>query len=270
MELTSHLKLLQWILTHTYILSGNDTRQPISNQEIKNIFFKVFPETRQDLNNEINLLIGNFLKYSYGNQLIKIGSNPIKYNIGIVKAPIKEIFIQDYKGVYDFNYYSHYNKSNFADVKNTYKTINKIFKGVSNDKEINKPLKQQDFIKLDNLANDIILFCLNKGIPKNILKYFLFYTMSLINPRDLNLFLTRYKQDFKKNKVCAICGASENLTIHHIKEVSKAPYLEFNKNNFIVLCNECHIKHHQKQDQHQSNKQRQQANKLKGGNQCNK
>ena len=66
MELTSHLKLFQWILTHTYILSGNDTRQPISNQEIKNIFFKVFPETRQDLNKEINLLIGNFLKYSLG------------------------------------------------------------------------------------------------------------------------------------------------------------------------------------------------------------
>lgn len=255
MELTSHLKLLQWILTHTYILSGNDTRQPISNQEIKEIFFKVFPETRQDLNNEINLLIGNFLKYIYGSDLIKFDARPIKYNIGVVKAPIKEIFIQDYKSIYNFDYYSNQNKYNFTNQKETYNILNKFFK----HKNLCNPLKPNQFIKIDNLSKDIIIYCLNKGIPKKYLKYFLFYAMSFINPMDLNLLLTRQKQEFKKNKVCAICGASENLTIHHIKKVCNAPHLEFNNNNFIVLCKECHIKHHQEQDQ------RQQANNLKGG-----
>lgn len=243
MELTSHLKLMQWLITHTFILEPGNTNEPIRNETIKNIFLKEFPETRPEIEKEINMLIGSFLKYIYGNDLIKIGANPIKYNIGIVKAPIKEVFIRDYKQVYNIDYYNHANKYNFSSYKETYNTLNNFFKA-----KPYKPLTPKQFIKVDNLSQDIIIYCLNKGIPRKYLKYFLFYAMSFINPRDLNLLLTRCKQDFKKNKVCAICGSSENLTIHHIKEVSKAPYLEFNNNNFMVLCKECHIKHHQAKD----------------------
>lgn len=252
MELTSPLILMQWLIKHTYILNPGNTKEPITNTTIKNIFFKEFPETRPELNKEINLLIGSFLKYIYGNELIKSGSNPINYNIGVVKYPVKDIFIRDYKSVYNFDYYTHQNKYNFANSNETYKTLNKFFK-----EKPYKPLTPKQFIKVDNLSKDIILYCLNKGIPKKYLKYFLFYVMSFINPRDLNLLLTRCKQNYKKNKVCAICGTSNDLTIHHIKEVSKAPYMEFNNNNFIVLCKECHRKHHQKQDKRQSHHQRQ-------------
>lgn len=254
MELTPHLKLMQWLLTHTFLLSGNETNKPITNNEIKNIFFKEFPDLKQELNKEINLLIGQFLKYIYGSDLIKYDAKPIKYNIGIVKAPIKEVFIRDYQGVYNFDYYNNYNKYNFVDVKQTYNSLNKFFKY---DNTNIKPLKQKDFIKIDNLTQEVIIYCLNKGIPKQYLKYFLFYCMAFLNPRDLNLMLHRCKQHYKKNKVCAICGSSENLTIHHIKKVSSFPYLEFNKNNFIVLCDKCHKQHHQKQDKRQSHQQRQ-------------
>lgn len=258
MELTPHLILMQWLLKHTFLLSGNENNQPITNNEIKNIFFKEFPETKEDLNKEINLLIGQFLKYIYGSKLIKYDAKPIKYNIGIVKNPIKEIFIQDYKGVYKFEYYQATNKYNYTDVKETYKSMLHLFKGVTTKQGNKKPLTQRDLIKCDNLAKDIIIYCLNKGIPKYILRYFLFYCMYFLNPKDLNLMLSDAKNEFKLNKVCAICGASENLTIHHVKEVSKAPHLEFNNNNFIVLCDRCHKEHHHKQDKKQSQQQRQQ------------
>lgn len=246
MELTSHLKLLQWIIKHTYI--NNDPSRAISNKEIQNIFFKEFPETRQDIEKEINILIGNFLNYVYGQELIRFGSNPVKYNIGLVKNPIKEIFIRDYKEVYNINFFKHSNKKSFENARQTHKTVNRFFK---HDKF--NMLHFKDFIKCDNLAKDIIIYCLNKGIPKEYLKYFLFYTMCFLNPRDLNLLLTKQKQEFKKNKVCAVCGSSENLTIHHYKKVSKAPYLEFNNNNFIVLCAKCHKLHHQRQDKGTAN-----------------
>ena len=248
MELTSHLKLMQWIIKHTYI--NNDPSRAISNKEIQNIFFKEFPETRPDIEKEITLLIGSFLNYVYGQDLIRFGSNPVKYNIGLVKNPIKEIFIRDYKGVYNITYYGHKNKITFENSRQTYEYIYNFFKSDSNYKE---GLNSYNLIKVDNLAKDIIIYCLNKGIPKKYLKYFLFYCMCFINPMDLNKLLTRHKQEFKLNKVCASCGATDNLTVHHIKPVSKAPYLEYDFNNYLVLCDKCHKLHHQEQDKGKAN-----------------
>lgn len=240
MELTSHLILLKWLLMHTYITS----QEPISNKIITNIFLSEYPELKKELK-DINRLIGLFLKYIYGNQLKKQGVKHIVYNIGIVKEPIKKIYLQDHNNIYDFEHYTHKNKSYFVDVKQTYKTLNHIFKGAYNKYGNSKPLKKHDLIKCDNLCKDVIVYCINKGIPKNLLKYFWFYCMSFINAKDLNLILHDVKKEYRQNKVCAVCGASDNLTIHHVKEVSKYPYYEFNTSNFIVLCDSCHKKHHQ-------------------------
>lgn len=46
------------------------------------------------------------------------------------------------------------------------------------------------------------------------------------------------------NPVCAICGNTENLTIHHIKPVVNNYWLKYDINNFMVLCDECHYNLH--------------------------
>jgi len=61
-------------------------------------------------------------------------------------------------------------------------------------------------------------------------------------------FLDRYErvlleQVLVKQK-CLKCGSDKDLTIHHIKPVSKYPLLEFDKKNCIILCKKCHTKLH--------------------------
>lgn len=46
------------------------------------------------------------------------------------------------------------------------------------------------------------------------------------------------------NPVCAICGNTENLTIHHIKPVVNNYWLKYDINNFMVLCDGCHYNLH--------------------------
>lgn len=235
---TPYLILFKWLINHTYLLSEKSNNKPIPNKTIAQIVLNEFPELK---NCPLNMIIGQFLYYIYGSDLIK-SENPIKYNIGIVKKPIREIFIRDYTNVYNLEFYRHYNKTNFVDVGQTYNALNKFFK----DNNIKKFNKQIDFIKLNNLIDDIIIYCLNRGIPKHYLKYILFYCIDFTNTRDYNIILSRYKQEFKKNKTCALCGTSEKLTVHHIKKVSEFPSLEFNKNNFVVLCDKCHKTLHSK------------------------
>lgn len=235
-KLTPQLKLLFWLISHTTI---NNDKKPISNKELANIFFKSNPGI--EINN-INFLIGFNLSLIYGQDLIKYNvPGGVGYNVSTLKNPDKEIIIKSYENVYTLDYLKR-NKSEFVGSQETYLTLCKVFKGNLNN------LKPSQFNKINSLSNELILFCLNKGIPKRYLKYFLFYAMSFINNENIGQLLRYTKSKFKKNKVCANCGASENLTIHHIKPVSKAPYLKYNTNNFIVLCNECHRNHHQKQN----------------------
>ena len=239
-KLTPQLKLLTWLIEHTTI---NNERNPITNKEIANIYLKENPRHT----NKIYIDIGHFLNIIYGSDLMKINvPGGIAYNISIVKAPIKQIFIKDYNGIYNYNYYKHINQVIFENANQTYNLMDKLFKGINNDVDYN--IKPMDLIKMDNLSKDIILYCLNKGVPKKYLKYYLFYCMSFINGQELGRILRDEKRKFKNNKVCAICGQEHNLTIHHIRKVNNAPYLEFNNKNFIVLCEKCHREHHHKQD----------------------
>ena len=238
-KLTPQLKLLTWLIEHTTI---NNNRKPITNKEIASIYLKDNPS----YNNKIYMAIGQFLDIIYGSDLKKINvPGGIAYNIILVNKPIKEVFIKDYKNVYDFNYYNHINQVVFENSQQTYNFLNKLFKGINNDIDYN--IKPNDLIKMDNLSKDIILYCLNKGIPKQYLKYYLFYCMAFINGHHLSRLLINEKKKFKKNKVCAVCGQKHNLTIHHIRKVNNAPYLEFNNKNFIVLCDKCHKQHHKQE-----------------------
>lgn len=232
--ITPQLNLFIWLIQHTAI---NNTKKPITNKEIANIYLKEHQPVAS-----INMLIGFCLNIVYGSDLIKFNlPGGVAYNISIHKDNIKEVFIKDYTNIYDINYLRHSNKFKFENSKQAYDMLKKIF---DNDYYC---LKHNDLIKMDTLAKDIILYCLNKGVPKHYLKYFLFYTMSFINHMDLSRLLKEVKQDYKYNRVCANCGANENLTVHHIRKVSNAPYLSYNTNNFIVLCKECHQEHHNKE-----------------------
>ena len=43
-----------------------------------------------------------------------------------------------------------------------------------------------------------------------------------------------------RDKVCRLCGGSENLEIHHIQAFPKAPLFFFDAGNLILLCRKCH------------------------------
>jgi 5-methylcytosine-specific restriction endonuclease McrA len=67
----------------------------------------------------------------------------------------------------------------------------------------------------------------------------------------------RLRQRFRKrvrekvlkrdNNKCRICGAKENLTVHHIRSISscikkRKEHLIRDKNNLVTLCETCHHK----------------------------
>jgi hypothetical protein len=50
------------------------------------------------------------------------------------------------------------------------------------------------------------------------------------------------KKFISRNPICAACGSSKNLEVHHIKPVHLFPEKELDINNLITLCGDkCHI-----------------------------
>ena len=49
-----------------------------------------------------------------------------------------------------------------------------------------------------------------------------------------------------EKKVCEICGSDKSLQVHHILPRSSNPELIMDKENLMVLCEECHKKIHAK------------------------
>ena len=54
------------------------------------------------------------------------------------------------------------------------------------------------------------------------------------------------KRILERDKVCQICGSSENLEVHHIKPFSEYSELRTDDNNGIVLCRKCHRNLHRR------------------------
>ena len=102
--------------------------------------------------------------------------------------------------------------------------------------------KIKPVIKDINEAMTLIL--LSIGVPKKYIKLFYLNCYENTTKKQIGLMDTEHRKAFKKNKVCCICGTSENLQIHHTKPIRTHEHLKFNYNNFVVLCQECHRKHH--------------------------
>lgn len=100
-------------------------------------------------------------------------------------------------------------------------------------------------IILNLVSIRLILYLLNIGVPKQKIKFVLGYANGIAKPRFFKDLL-QMEKDYKKiiNPVCAICGNTENLTIHHIKPVLNNYWLKYDINNFMVLCDECHYNLH--------------------------
>ena len=43
---------------------------------------------------------------------------------------------------------------------------------------------------------------------------------------------------------CSICGATDDLTVHHVLPCENYERLYTNKDNLIVICKKCHYQYH--------------------------
>lgn len=70
---------------------------------------------------------------------------------------------------------------------------------------------------------------------------FIPYKQQLTNP----LWKKRRKQVLEyKGRKCEICGATQNLQIHHLRYIVGKYAWEYKMKDFIVLCSGCHEKIH--------------------------
>lgn len=69
-----------------------------------------------------------------------------------------------------------------------------------------------------------------------------------LHDKNIKLALKQWSSIVKErdNYICQLCGASDknNLEAHHIKHKSKFPELQFNFDNGITLCLDCHALQH--------------------------
>lgn len=98
---------------------------------------------------------------------------------------------------------------------------------------------------IKDINEAITLILLSIGVPKNYIKLFYLNCYENTTKKQIGLLDTEHRRAFKKvNNICCICGTTENLTIHHTKAIKTNPHLKYNYNNMVVLCQECHRKHH--------------------------
>lgn len=55
----------------------------------------------------------------------------------------------------------------------------------------------------------------------------------------------------KRDKICQICGSSQELEVHHIKHFAEYPDLREDDNNAVVLCKICHRELHRREKNEQ-------------------
>ena len=122
---------------------------------------------------------------------------------------------------------------------NTYtseKQTKKTFHILNNEQGENKFEEE-----LQRMAKKTIYFLLYNGVPENIVPVILEATKNY-NTYDIKKDVIRKK---KKNNSCVICGATTNLTLHHVKPIKDYPELQYRADNLKPICKNCHENLHE-------------------------
>lgn len=122
---------------------------------------------------------------------------------------------------------------------NTYtseKQTKKTFHILNNEQGENKFEEE-----LQRMAKNTIYFLLYNGVPENIVPLILEATKNY-NTYDIKKDVIRKK---KKNNSCVICGATTNLTLHHVKPIKDYPELQYRADNLKPICKNCHENLHE-------------------------
>lgn len=82
----------------------------------------------------------------------------------------------------------------------------------------------------------------NYAVMEEIIKFFSSEKVERIRNNQFKRFRDSVLQ--RDGYKCVLCGNNKNLTIHHLKEVSKFPELQLDINNAVTLCEKCHKKIH--------------------------
>lgn len=124
-------------------------------------------------------------------------------------------------------------------IKNVFDTFNKL-QNASNNHDYETKVKPL----IKELNEAITLVLLSIGVPRKYINmvYLNFYENT--NHKNIKLYFQNQKTEIKNRSVCAFCGTSENLQIHHTKPIKANPHLKYNTSNMVVLCETCHKKHH--------------------------
>lgn len=118
------------------------------------------------------------------------------------------------------------------------------FNRLSNLFNPNYLVDSEDKEIVDNYSKGIVYLLLCLGVPKRQLQIVLQNAFNYTISRRIKHIFQDMKTEYKQNKECAICGSTEELQVHHIKPISKNPYLTYNPVNWIVVCADCHKELH--------------------------
>lgn len=188
-------------------------------------------EIKQRLELNINYSkIKQILNLMYGNDLKEIHKDKRYYNIMVTRKPIKTLDNIMFWELYNIEY-----------IKNNYNKINDYFNIKNYTSEHHKQMKKT----INKIANNIIYFCLCSGVPRNTIPQILINASYKANQKQINTIYNKKRTDFKKlNDRCGVCGASNNLELHHIEPLNQTIALKYNPANWFVVCSECHKKIH--------------------------
>lgn len=126
--------------------------------------------------------------------------------------------------VLDYEYISRYN-----------------FKKLSNLFNPNYLVDSEDREIVNNYSKGIVYVLLCLGVPKKQLQIILQNAFNYCTSQEIKREFEKKKRKLKENGKCAVCGSTNNLTVHHLKPTGRGyGYLKYNPGNWIVLCRECH------------------------------
>ena len=121
------------------------------------------------------------------------------------------------------------------EVKRIYNLLN-----IPEDSNDKKGLSKKEKA-LNLLSYEIISYLANNGVKITNINEVLNHALEIpLNNKAKHVNKCfKYKAKSRSNS-CCICGATKDLTIHHIKPIGDYPELKYRPDNTIICCKSCH------------------------------